>query len=165
MIWKIVFVSVLLAAVAAVEFDPISEGKQPKIVNGTDAEITDYPFIVSLQSSNETNSYHSCGGSIINEYWILTAAHCVYLGDPEAKLVEYYATNISNGEHGPKIAFAEELIWHEGYNSTTLIHDIALVKLKTPLELEDNNNARIRLPIKGQYAKTGSPAVLVGELQ
>lgn len=163
MIWKFVVFSVLLAAVTAIDISVDSEAKQPKIVNGTDAEISDYPFIVSLQSSNDTNSYHSCGGSIINEYWILTAAHCVYLGNPEAKSVEYFATNISNGEHGDKIAFVEELIWHEGYNSSSLIHDIALVKLKTPIDLGSNNNARIRLPIKGQYAKTGSDAVLVGK--
>lgn len=165
MFWKLVVVSVVLTAVAALDVSwDDSESRQPKIVNGTDAEISDFPFIVSLQSSNETNSYHSCGGSILNEYWILTAAHCVHLGDPERMSIEYFATNISNGEHGEKIAFVEELVWHEDYSSRTLIHDIALVKLKTPLELENNSNARIRLPIKGQYAKTGSAAVLVGML-
>lgn len=43
----------------------------PLIVNGTDAEIAEFPFIVSLRT---TTSSHSCGGSILNEYWILTVS-------------------------------------------------------------------------------------------
>lgn len=48
---------------------------KPHIVNGTDATIEEFPFIVSLQYIlNETRSFHSCGGSIINELWILTVS-------------------------------------------------------------------------------------------
>lgn len=46
---------------------------QPYIVNGSDAKIEEFPFVVSLQSIvNETYSFHSCAGSILNENWILT---------------------------------------------------------------------------------------------
>lgn len=42
---------------------------KPKIVNGTNAEIAEFPFIVSLQ----LNGSHSCAGSLLDENWILTA--------------------------------------------------------------------------------------------
>jgi secreted trypsin-like serine protease len=46
---------------------------QPQIVNGSTAYIEEFPFLVSIQNIvNETHSYHSCGGSILNAYWILT---------------------------------------------------------------------------------------------
>lgn len=46
---------------------------QPYIVNGRDAKVEEFPFVVSLQSIlNETHSMHSCAGSILNENWILT---------------------------------------------------------------------------------------------
>lgn len=42
---------------------------EPKIVNGTNAEISEFSFIVSLEVSGS----HYCAGSLIDEYWILTA--------------------------------------------------------------------------------------------
>jgi trypsin len=42
-------------------------------VNGTDAPQGKYPFVVSLQWLGD----HGCGGTILNENWVLTAAHCM----------------------------------------------------------------------------------------
>ena len=48
-----------------------------KIIDGTETEINEYPWMVSLQLSGD----HFCGGSIISEDWILTAAHCLEFGN------------------------------------------------------------------------------------
>lgn len=42
-----------------------------RIVGGYEVDIADFPYQVSLQRGG-----HFCGGSIIGEKWIITAAHC-----------------------------------------------------------------------------------------
>lgn len=44
-----------------------------RIVGGTSARDGQYPYLVSIRN----RGVHDCGGAIIDEYWILTAAHCL----------------------------------------------------------------------------------------
>lgn len=60
-------VVVLLASLISAAFGKYVEF-EPKVVNGTDADIAEFPFVVSLRR----NGGHSCGATIINEWWILT---------------------------------------------------------------------------------------------
>ena len=45
---------------------------QNRIVNGKEAVPGDWGWQVSLTLSE----FHFCGGVLINEQWVLTAAHC-----------------------------------------------------------------------------------------
>lgn len=45
---------------------------QGKIMGGTDAPEKKWPWQVSVHYAG----FHICGGTIIHEYWILSAAHC-----------------------------------------------------------------------------------------
>ena len=48
-----------------------------RIVGGSNADISDYPWQVSLQLRSGGKWYHICGASIIDNNWAVTAAHCV----------------------------------------------------------------------------------------
>jgi len=48
-----------------------------KIIGGRVAEKKEFPWQISLQLLNLGTEKHICGGSLISESWIITAAHCV----------------------------------------------------------------------------------------
>ncbi|XP_011504648.1 PREDICTED: trypsin-like [Ceratosolen solmsi marchali] len=68
-------------------------GRRTKIIGGEDAEIMEFPYIVSIRYYKENQ--HFCGGSIISEWHILTAAHCLFYIQDEYDNVKIYA-GISN---------------------------------------------------------------------
>lgn len=54
-----------------------TRAKLPRIIGGVEATLGRWPWQVSLYYSNR----HTCGGSIINRLWVVTAAHCVHKYD------------------------------------------------------------------------------------
>lgn len=113
--------------------------KQPRVVGGEDTDITQYPWQVAIvfSGSDAYNSMH-CGGSIINESWILTAAHC---SDDGAMTVIVGATDLTDTSDAQIISIRQ---WHahpdyvdlgaaQG-DEVTFDNDIALVELSTPID-------------------------------
>ncbi|XP_076630694.1 trypsin-2 isoform X1 [Colletes latitarsis] len=108
-----------------------------RIVNGTKAVLRQFPYQVSLRRSY--NSRHFCGGSLIDEYYVLTAAHCMYMNGGrilpwtitvvagELQLSKETATGQSRG--------VDEIFVHSEFDETTLQNDIALLVLKVPFKL------------------------------
>ena len=103
-----------------------------KIMGGTNASISDFPWQVYFIAGD-----YRCGGSIIADNWILTAAHCTENngGNPipvASMSIKVGADDPKNALEG-KIYYVSEVIVHESYDSQTEENDIALLKLKQPV--------------------------------
>ncbi|XP_062541296.1 chymotrypsin-2-like [Armigeres subalbatus] len=136
----------MLSHIIALVVSLISVSAAPsnqRIVNGTDASIEDYPFMISLRSSS---GGHSCGGTILSQLWILTAAHCVHeTMTPASASIQVGRTEISRPVD-ESVYEIELVIIHPEYNTSySFVNDIAVFKLKRPLEFDETVQP-VRLP-------------------
>ncbi|KPM11130.1 serine protease-like protein 10 [Sarcoptes scabiei] len=100
--------------------------RRPKIINGSNALHGQYPWMISLMLNNR----HHCGGSLINENWILTAAHCVYHVD-QTRFQVKLGGHFRNKESEPTSITINEVIAipHPGFNFAHFNDDLALIRL------------------------------------
>ncbi|WP_426749663.1 trypsin-like serine protease [Myxococcus sp. Y35] len=100
------------------------------IIGGTNTTIGANPWQVSLQDG----TFHFCGGSILNENWILTAAHCVVDGAP-GRILAGSTTRNGTGQSRT----VAQVIVYPGYVDVVEGKDVALLRLSSPLDLSGAN--------------------------
>ncbi|XP_045531490.1 chymotrypsin-1-like [Pieris brassicae] len=91
-----------------------------RVVGGTDAPDKALPYQVSLQRTDQ-NNFPFCGGAIIADRWILTAAHCL-------KNVQAKDLSVLAGTNNKK---------HEKYTDRPNVHDIALLRTKEKIKFTE----------------------------
>ncbi|CAG0892630.1 unnamed protein product [Cyprideis torosa] len=120
--------------------------RDSRIVGGVDARPGSFPYLVSIKYKPKNK--HICGGSLISENFVLTAAHCLsYLNKTSEQLVvagknqfavEVGEYSLKEDEPWSETKLVEEIILHPDYNHRSFQHDIALLKLSTPVEFKAN---------------------------
>lgn len=105
-----------------------------RIINGTLASKGEFPWLISLsiKDANANKYKHNCGGAIISDLWILTAAHCVFGIKKDSLLVIAGANNIKVKEDTQQSRSVIGVFVHNF--DKTFANDIALLKLESPLE-------------------------------
>ncbi|XP_068623972.1 chymotrypsin-like elastase family member 2A [Battus philenor] len=105
------------------------------IVNGADSKPGDWPWHTAIYRVNRNVIKYICGGTLLSEYYVLTAAHCTTVrGEavlPETLNVVLGKYNIAGGDLEAQEKTVEEIIVHENYDPKKLDNDIALLKLGT----------------------------------
>ncbi|XP_054006397.1 serine protease nudel [Hylaeus anthracinus] len=104
-------------------------GSQMRVVGGRASHPKAWPFLVAIYKDG---SFY-CGGVILNEMWVLTAAHCLnmYMGhyfEVEAGLLR--RLSFSPMAQSRKARYT---IVHPRYNSEDMRNDIGMIMLDEPL--------------------------------
>ena len=123
-----------------------------EMVGGEDASNQPWGWMVSILLNRST----LCGGSILSSSWVLTAAHCVDGLLPEQIIV---SSTTDLRLRANQVSYASQVIVHAGYDRTTQVNDIALVRVAAPFNMTDVNIAKICLPsvTASDYPPTDSP--------
>ena len=119
----------LVAAMLTVPGLATAEISSDFIVGGTPAQEGAWPWQVRLLDDFDVRSGF-CGGSLIADQWVLTAAHCVVQGGQTVDSVVIGYGSIYQSDL--KMVGSEKIIVHPNYQKENHA-DIALIKLAEPV--------------------------------
>ena len=129
----VVFAGLMSSAVMAEPLQSVS--KVSKILNGTETSISKWPWVVALvRPGFSIFDGQFCGGTLISDRWVLTAAHCVINKNTTTVKVLAGHTRLSEAAQNDLLSISQIVI-HPAYNQFTLDSDLALLELSEEARL------------------------------
>ncbi|XP_073957733.1 CLIP and Tryp_SPc domain-containing lethal (2) k05911 [Choristoneura fumiferana] len=133
---------------------------EQRIVGGHTAELNEWPWIVALFNGGR----QFCGGSLIDDRHVLSAAHCVAhmtswdVARLTARIADHNIHTNAETQHMERKI--KRVVRHRGFDMRTLYNDIAILTLDQPVPFTRNSRP-ICLPSGGR-AYSGLVATVIG---
>jgi secreted trypsin-like serine protease len=146
-----------------------------RIINGNKTGLFEFPWMALLSYRTNRGPDFKCGASILNNRYILTAAHCI-------SHLKFSLLGVRVGEHNIKTRIdceikdgeqicappfkdlsIEEIIPHPNYNAKAFTNDIGLLRVSS-MDLTQENVKPVCLPLgkTRNYNFTGRNCVVTG---
>merc|ERR1712004_120534 len=110
------------------------------IVGGVEARPHSLPWQIRLGYNDGKYSYTMCGGSIVSDRYVITAAHCIEISEPNRDhFVIVGMHNRRRADQYYKRVGVKRVIVHPGWNENRIAagNDIAILELSLSLRFND----------------------------
>jgi len=113
----------------------LSELSAEEVYNGLPADLGMFPFVVYIQ----INKRYFCTGILYDKDSVVTAAHCVHpkffqIYNAQANTIIVRAGS-TNRIRGGQTSVVSKYVVHPDFEAQTFSNDVAVLKLKTPFQL------------------------------
>ncbi|XP_050097695.1 brachyurin-like [Anopheles aquasalis] len=131
----------------------------PRIVGGQEATPGQFPYQVALVGEYALGT-GVCGGSILTNLYVLTAAHCIVEGPLNEPIIGGIAVigahnRIEAEPSQQRIPYEPSgIVAHPEYTLTNIRNDIGVVRLNSPIEFNDRVQP-VRLPARSDDRQFG----------
>ncbi|KAK5639467.1 hypothetical protein RI129_011959 [Pyrocoelia pectoralis] len=129
----------------------ITYGSKDQVSVGAERQSRQWPWLAALYRPGDVQ-LSFCGGAVITDQHILTAAHCVHSGSKtniRVRLGEYNFMQI--GETRARDYGVKDIIEHKEYDPATYLNDIAIITLDQPTIFDTYIWPICLPPINGSY--------------
>jgi len=138
-----------------------SFGDTSFIVGGQTATAGQFPYQVSLQVRTLTGGSHFCGGSLISEGYVLTAAHCAVAYDAADVRAVVGILQLNTASDSEQTSNLASYTVNADYHPITITNDIAIAQLETGLSL-NSVVAAVDLQDQDDYVAAGTNCTVSG---
>lgn len=107
-----------------------AEETSGRVVGGRESDPGTFPWIVGLLDSF---GFNFCGGALIKSNYILTAAHCLHNKRVEELTAVIGLNDLDMAFLFNRVYRLRQVILHPGFVHSNWSHDIALIKLSSPI--------------------------------
>lgn len=139
---------------------PLAGASQPRIIGGAPITITEAPWqvLVTIRSQQQ------CGGALLSNRWVITAAHCVdQVRTPAEISVQVGSSTISSDSPDAQRQVSRVEVF-PGWDRRTFRNDLALLELTADV-LASPATLPVGLPLTqdpASWPPAGTPATITG---
>ncbi|XP_077991627.1 chymotrypsinogen B-like [Glandiceps talaboti] len=130
------------------EIEPVlTPPPSTNVIGGYEAVPGSWPWMVSLMESFE----QTCGGSILNDHWVITAASCVFQYNSNPQVFDVISGNHDLDDNDPfeKSHDVSEIFVHPDYSPLKDEYNFALLRVRGKIVFNDAATLDICRPNRG----------------